>query len=156
MKNPIIVAELKRLAEEHGGTLKPSDVVASARAEESPLHPHFTWDDDAAAEQWRLHQARNLINAVVIAYPAGSREPIEHRVFVSLTTDRQKNGEGYRLMVDAMSDEQHRAQLLADAKQDLIGFKSRYRSLTELADVFAAIDQVVTVADERETVGAGR
>ena len=144
MKNPIIVAELRRIAEEHGGTLKPADVVESARAEESPLHPHFQWDDDLAAEQWRLQQARQLINAVVVSYPAGSREPIEHQMFVSLTTDRKKGGEGYRVLADVMSDAEHRAQLMLDAKRDLIGFKSRYRSLTELADVFAAMSPAIS------------
>lgn len=148
MKNPIIVAELKRIAEENGGTLKPVDVVDAARPDDSPIHSQFEWDDDTAAEQWRLHQARNLINAVVISYPVGSREQVEHRVFVSLSTDRQKDAEGYRLMTDVMSDVGHRSQLLADAKRDMIGFKSRYRTLTELADVFAAIDHVV---QERET-----
>lgn len=149
MKNPIIVAELRRIAEENGGTLKPSDVVEAARSEDSPLHSQFEWDDDTAAEQWRLHQARNLINRVVVQYEAPGREPINAQVFVSLTTDRNKHGEGYRVMADVMSDAEHRAQLLADAKNDMIGFKTRYRSLTELADVFMAIDRAV---EERETV----
>lgn len=150
MKNPIIVAELKRIAAENGGTLKPVDVVEAARPEESPLHSQFEWNDDEAAEQWRLHQARNLINVVVsVVFPPGSREPREHSTFVSLSTDRHKGGAGYRVMTEVLSDEQHRAQLLADAKRDMIGFKSRYRELSELADVFSAIDRAV---EEREAV----
>ena len=58
---PSVLDELERIAKANGGVLRAEDVVESARNERSPLHASFTWDNDEAAERWRLHQARNLI-----------------------------------------------------------------------------------------------
>ncbi len=143
MKNQVVVDELRRLAALHNGMLQPRVVVEAASHKDSPLHSHFQWDDSAAALSWRLHQARQLINVVVTAYRDGDGAETEARVFVSLTSDRSKTGDGYRVLATVLSDEAQRAQLLADAKQDMIAFKVRYRILVELAAVFDAIDEVV-------------
>jgi hypothetical protein len=39
----------------------PEGVVEAARAETSPLHGFFEWDDNIAGEKYRLGQARDLI-----------------------------------------------------------------------------------------------
>lgn len=56
---------IKALEREHG-ELRPKDVVAFAKPEDSPLHGFFEWDDDVAAEQYRLGQARQLIGRIKI------------------------------------------------------------------------------------------
>lgn len=48
------------------GQLTASGVLEAARDEDSPLHAAFEWDDDEAAERYRLMQARALIRAVQI------------------------------------------------------------------------------------------
>jgi|SRR5215472_2243064 len=48
------------------GRLVPSTVVDAARAPDSPLHPLFEWDDSAAAEKYRLDQARTIIRRVTV------------------------------------------------------------------------------------------
>jgi len=78
-----IAHELKSL--ERDGRLLPADVVNAARPTNSPLHPHFDWDDSSAAEKYRLDQARTLIrsvqtevrvtNGVQFAVPVYVRDP---------------------------------------------------------------------------------
>lgn len=140
-RDSAIRAELTRLAAEHGGELQPKAVVDAARSEDSPLHKSFDWDDSDAAEKWRLTQARNLIRAVVTYEKVGNKT-IETRVFVSLTPDRKENGDGYRLTSSVMSNDTHRQQLLTDAMGEMQRFKEKYRRLSELAKVFAAMDEV--------------
>jgi hypothetical protein len=140
-RESLIRNELTRLANAHGGNLQPSVVVNAARPEDSPLHHSFEWDDSEAAEKWRLQQARQLITAVV-KYETIDGKSVPVQVFVSLTTDRKKDGAGYRLTQSVMSDDEHRHQLLTDALQELNGFKLKYRRLTELAKVFEALEQV--------------
>jgi hypothetical protein len=154
MKNPIIVSELRRLASEHGGVLKPEVVVDAARDADSPLHSQFEWDDDKAAHAHRLWQARILIGRVVVSYDAPSGK-VEHQVFVSLSPDRAK-GEGYRVMAEAMADEDMRAQLLADAKAEMLSFRHKYARLTELGAVFDAMLTAEHAIEARqpESVGA--
>lgn len=47
------------------GMLETSRVVADARDPASPLHVLFEWDDNAAAEDWRLLQAKMILKVVV-------------------------------------------------------------------------------------------
>ncbi len=133
--------ELTRLACEADGELRPEAVVEAARPEDSPLHHSFTWDDSIAAHKWRLEQARALIRAVVV-YEPNKRGALEARpVFVSLSTDRTRDGVGYRLLTTVLSDEDHRRQLLSDARAEMAAFRSKYQRLSELAAVFDAMAQ---------------
>ncbi len=142
MSNPVIVQELKRIAQQHGGELKPADVVQAARPIDSPLHSRFEWDDTAAAESYRLWQARQLIR-VVVEYVGSGKEAILSKVFVSLTSDRMNDGGGYRDIVSVMQDPQHRSQLLEDAREDMERFAKKYSELKELSDVFTAMKKAI-------------
>lgn len=58
-------AELERIREE-AGALTPNTIVEQAAPEGAPLHPAFEWDNSVAAHEFRLHQARHLVRAVVV------------------------------------------------------------------------------------------
>lgn len=148
-----IAIELKRIAAEYGGELRPKTVVDSARFEESPLHGSFDWDDSSAGEQWRLQQARQLIRAVV-SYEQVGNKAVQCRVFVSLTPDREENGAGYRLAHTVMSDVEQRRQMLVDATADMQRFKERYRRLHELAKVFEAMDDAIETVEPVQQLSA--
>jgi hypothetical protein len=51
---------------EQRGRLTPRDLVEAARDPESPLHAVFEWDDDKAADDWRIEQARRLIRSIKV------------------------------------------------------------------------------------------
>lgn len=120
------------------GLIRPADVIDAARAEESPLHPLFTWDDCEAAHQYRLIEARNLLRVYVVT-PETQNEPV--RALVSLTSDRVKPGGGYRELTQVLRDDELRAQLLHDALTQLRGVRRRYQSIQQLARVWTAIDE---------------
>lgn len=141
-KTKQIAAELNRLAKQHGGLLRPKDVVDAARAQSSPLHSHFTWDDGEAAEQWRLQQARQLISITMTIEMTPAGEEIVIPAYTSLTPDRKRKGGGYRQTVKVLSNEDWRDQMLQDALAELHAFESKYKMLSELAGVFAAIKKI--------------
>jgi hypothetical protein len=140
---PDRVAALHQIAEAHGGILQPKAVVDAARNPNSPLHDAFEWNDSAAAEAYRLYQARQLIR-VVVRYEQVGTKTVPCRVFVSLSNDRKDDDGGYRLVTNVLSDAEQRRQLLADAREEMVRFRDKYRALSELAEVFAAIDRVDT------------
>lgn len=41
--------------------LSPETLLAASRNEEAPLHGEFEWNDETAAEKYRLGQARKII-----------------------------------------------------------------------------------------------
>lgn len=73
--------EIAALQEERGG-ITAEAVVDRARPVDAPLHPTFEWRDSVAGEQWRKHQARNLIRAVCVVQQDGA-EPLPQSVHVS-------------------------------------------------------------------------
>jgi len=64
-----VAGELERL-----GWFNIPAVVADAKSPQSPLHACFEWDDEVAAEKYRDHQARTLIDSVLMTFDEGDRE----------------------------------------------------------------------------------
>lgn len=117
-------AELERIRLAAGGLLRPADVVAAARDPKSPLHSHFEWDDGAAAEAYRLWQARQLIRAVVTIMPNQRGDLVQVRAYVSLPSDR--GGGGYRATVDVVDDERSLEEALAMLRADVERLRVKY------------------------------
>ena len=63
ISNENLVAVLGRMQDAEG-RLTPIEVVRRARRRNHELHDEFTWDDNEAAIQHRLRQARTLISRV--------------------------------------------------------------------------------------------
>lgn len=67
--------------------LTPRNVVDVSRNPLSALHPCFEWNDDAAADKFRLHQASTLIRSVKVVIE--DAEPIEFRPFVRVVENNE-------------------------------------------------------------------
>lgn len=141
-KKSVVVEELNKIAEKHRGVLHPEDVIKEAKPKNSPLHNKFDWDNTSAAHQYRLWQARELIRVSVIYLHNGDEERIT-KAFVSLSTDRGRVGGGYRPIVNVLSNEEYRAQLLQDSIDEMNLFRQKYRELKELAGVFWEMSKII-------------
>lgn len=133
------ILELKELAEQNHGLLTPSAVVEAARAKDSALHSRFEWDDGAAADKYRLIQARIMLSVAVEYIPTDNNARAPTKVFVSLSTDRYRRDGGYRTFVDVMNNESQRNQLLQDSLIAMENFREKYKQLSELRSVFSSI-----------------
>jgi hypothetical protein len=131
--------ELEAIREQNDGILRAEDVLEYAKNPETALHKRFTWDDDKAAQQYRLAQARAIIRVNVIV-PDATLTPI--RAYVSLYADRQQPGGGYRHLSDVLTHVDRRKQLLTQALKEAKLWREKYKNLAELAPVFGAIDEV--------------
>jgi len=140
IKNPRVIATIKSLRDRRGLIL-PSSVVEAARSSRSPLHKYFDWNDNKAAHEWRLQQARYLIRQCVEVIELVKDKPQDIHVFVSLPSERNKKG-GYRLMVDVLNDEERCGKMLQAALDELMRVRNKYANLRELASIFEAIDRV--------------
>ena len=145
---------LEAIARENNGLLMVDDVLDVAKDPTSVLHKHFQWDDDKAAEAWRKHQARQLIQKVTVTI---EKAPDVHiRAFVSLSTD-QHDGGGYRMTANVLSDEHLKGQLLHDMQLALVKWKKQVNLLdTETEEILNRLDEIVTrrVSDRQEAARA--
>lgn len=123
------------------GVLHPATVIDEARNKKSPLHAQFTWDDSKAAAAHRMNEARNLIRVAVKVIPAISNQPV--RQYVSISTMRKTGTGSYLATVDVVSDDDKRAQALADAVKTLQQLERRFGYLSELGPVWDALAPLV-------------
>lgn len=143
--------ELEKIRIANGGMLKPEAVVDVARDTENPLHKHFTWDDTEAARERRLDQARQIIRLMVVVV----HEAVPpQRKYVSLPVDRA-NGTGYRSIEDVLSDDQRRGELLRDVFERLAALKRKYAALSELAQIWEAVDKAQAQQGEHPSSATG-
>ena len=121
---------LEDITREHDNRLEPEDVVAEARKRNHPLHKHFTWDNDKAAESYRLDQARALIRSIKIV----AQEEINQeagRAYHSI----QDNGRSYRSAAEVHSSVTLQLSLYLAALRDLRAWEKRYRSIADVCEL---------------------
>lgn len=129
-------ADAQKCYEEMGDTdITPEKVLEIARGETTELHKCFEWNDGIAAEKYRLSQARQLINFLIIK-PEKKDDP-QIRVF-QISSEPQTY-QPIRVFVE--NKDEYNA-LLKRAKVELTTIRNRYKQLAELEEVFTAIDSL--------------
>lgn len=118
-----------------GDKFSPEDIVEAAKDESSELHKCFEWDDEKAAQKWRLHTARMLVNQLVVRTETSDNIPVAVRVISSAS--EINTYVPTKMLIKSESDY---ADLLARAKRELQAFQQKYATLSELQDIFTAID----------------
>lgn len=122
------------------GRLSPHELVEVSRPKNAPLHQDFFELKDAeAAQKWREHRAAVMIGSIVVtADTEQTRQPV--RAFFNI-----ERGTGEYIPTEIVySDEAKKTRLLEIAKRELWSFKMKYQTLTELAGVMNAIDELFT------------
>lgn len=135
---------LERLAKSYGGMLMVDTVLDVARDPKCVLHKHFQWDDTKAAEAYRKMQARQLIQKCVVTIEKAP--DVQVRAFVSMAADQNAGG-GYRMMVDVLSDDDLKAQLLHEMQVALIKWKKQINLLDK--ETAAIIDKLEEVLEKK-------
>lgn len=122
-----------------GNEVNPRQVLDKAKDEQSELHKCFEWDDTVAAERFRLHQARSVLNHLIIVTreEEEENEPIQFRVMMK---NEDEKGTNYKQTIIMVKDEDEYKKLLEQAYAELQAFKKKYSCLTELANILALID----------------
>jgi hypothetical protein len=138
--------ELERIKQANGGQFVADAIVREAKSKSNPLHSAFEWHNPTAAHEYRLIQANYIVRSITTVEPADGNKPeTATRTYVSVVPSDERKPV-YVAVADAMSDPDLRAQVLNAALRDLAAWRTRYRELHELAEVFAAADRLITAA----------
>lgn len=135
------------LEEKHGAVTRPL-LVDESRPASAPLHVCFEWDDAKAAEYYRQNQAGKILRSITVIVEKPDNAPKETRAFVSVKPENEPRR--YVSISVALSDGDLREQLLRDAYIDLLRFKRKYETLSELSGVFTAIDEFAAALKTKE------
>lgn len=139
---PEVVHEILSKIEQEQGEVTRQAFLDASRSENSPTHKLFQWDDEKAAELYRLDQSGRIINALhVEVIMKKGKEPKKVTAFVKVANS--ETGGKYHNMVYAMSVPDERDFVLSQAYAELKSFKRKYETYSELAAVISAIDETV-------------
>lgn len=115
--------------------LHAEKIVAWAKAHRtSALYGEFEWNNSKAASEFRIWQARRLIQIHVVTADGAPQ-------LVSLSFDRSKGG-GYRDIDDVIKDRSLSEIMLNDAIAELNRAQSRFGRVRELLSVWKAFQRV--------------
>lgn len=121
---------------EIGEAVTAEQIVDRAKDETCELHKCFTWDNDIAAEKYRIIEARQLVRHLVREEsPDAKNDTPPLRVFY-----KTNNGEGYKHIERTIIKREDEYQaLLARAMMELRAFKAKYSMLEELREILDLI-----------------
>lgn len=124
---------------EIGDEISPEQIVEKARNESTELHKCFDWDNDVAADKWRITQARTIMRQLVVVRQEPEKDEPSEPVRVFMVTNTNST---YKPLEVILSKPDEHAALLDRALNELVAFKNKYRILSELKDVFDVIDRI--------------
>ena len=143
--------ELEAIKESNGGVLSASAVVERAKDKQNPLHSGFDWDDNSAADHWRLHQARNMIRAIhVVRSKSSTKQSVS--VYHNIVTEdpRDKTAPRKRVYMsldDILADSEARDAMLRKALKEAVNWRKNYAALSELSQITNVIEDTVSELD---------
>lgn len=118
--------------------LNAQTLVDISRPKDAALHLLFEWDNRKAAEEWRKHQARCIINSIEIVVE--EHEPV--RAFFNI----EKKSPEYLSIATICREPGNYQALLRQATAELKAFRRKYSKIAELNSVFAVIDNLGEVS----------
>ena len=128
--------------EQSKGELTPELVLNESRDENAVLHPCFEWDDEKAAESYRLYQARYILGNITVKIEREDAPLQVVRAFVSVA-DVSKSEKGAFIPIEkAMTNTDYKQQVLKNALWELQNFKNKYSAYVELEKIFTTIDEL--------------
>lgn len=130
----IFKADAQKCFEEIGNNgVTPEEVLNIAKNENTELHKCFEWDDNVAAEKYRLNQARSILQMIVVI--PEEKEVAPRRVF-QISSEQNV----YQPLKFFMKNDDEYQVLLSRAIGELRAIATRYQSLEELSDIFELIE----------------
>jgi hypothetical protein len=109
----------------HSGPLTAERVLAEATNARSPMHRFFEWDDDKAAHQFRLEQARRLIRSIDVVIEDAKGKQVNMRAYYSV---RDAEGQrGYEPMSFVFETPSLADQVIQQAQDQLEAWNTKYK-----------------------------
>jgi hypothetical protein len=114
--------------------ITPEKVLERAKDENSELHKCFEWNNDVAAEKYRIIQAGNVVRMLYIEPKGEGAPPVR---VLSRTSDTV-----YQPTRIFLTNTTEYEALLKRALSELESFRNKYKTLSELEQVFEQIDLI--------------
>lgn len=134
-----------------GDKVSPRAVLELARDAKTELHKNFLWDDTKAAEEYRVEQARGILQALVIVEdrPDKPYDPLVIRAYESIELPGERDEEIKRAYIPirkALADKDMRAQIMGRLLSIVSQAQATLLSYEHLVPVFSRARKHIAVA----------
>lgn len=129
-----------------GHRFKSKDVTEAARDPSSPLHIHYEWDVQKAAEHHWDSTSRRLMGLIRVYKPDTPEPP---PAFISVADD---GGVAYRSLKTVQQSPDLQERAIAAAERDLVAFQRRYQTFK---DVCAVVEKARKMLEVKRTKPSG-
>lgn len=124
------------------GPVTPEDVLQDAKPKRSPIHDYFEWDNESAANEYRLNQARYYMRSIEVIVEM-VEQPVRAFHVVNVKTDTGDISRGYLPIVHIKEEPDLLSQVIESARRELVAWQRRYSQYQELEPANVAIQQVI-------------
>jgi hypothetical protein len=145
---------------EEKGRVVPSDLVEAATPDDAPLHRFFQWDNQIAARQYRLDQARRLLRAVEVEIVVRAADGSVGKEWTRTYRNVKVAGDGeaqdgrnpprqsvYIPIVIARTEPDMMAQIIQEAGRYLRAWRAKYRQYLAIAEFTATFGELFAAMD---------
>lgn len=127
---------MNELAEKH--SLDAATLVDVSRPLDAPLHDEFEWDDQKAAEEFRKHRARNIINSLVQIEEGKEEDSTPIRCFFQVEQHTSLYDS-----IDVIIKDRDKAELLRkQALRELEAYSGKYAEIIKRVGAETDIDTI--------------
>lgn len=133
------IKELERIESVYG-TLSPERILNESRDDSAVLHPLFEWEDDLAAEKFRIHQARFILNNIhVKIIKDGSSSSFPVYEVVNINSERRYRS--IEVMTQSDIEQVKKATLkdLASIKNKLEAYENFSQTIGHISDAMGTL-----------------
>lgn len=120
--------------------LTAQNLLDANRDPDAILHNEFEWDDTVAAEQYRVHQAGQIIRMLCVETESNPDVSSSTPIRAYFQTSENKSYEHISVI---LKNESKYQEMLSRAYSELKTFQRKYEKLSELKPIFDAIDSWV-------------
>lgn len=139
-----VLGEICTIEKEKGLTAK--NLLKQAKNKKSSLHNFFDWENNSAGHQWRLQQARALINVIQIVVEEKMHYAYEN---VRITTKNGGSQRVYKPKFEIISNEELRLQLVRRAIEHIKYWQEQNKSYNELKPIFVSIERTTKQLEKK-------
>ena len=139
VKPEVVGAVFEQLEAEYG-EVTPENFLEASKAEDSPTHKLFEWNDTKAAALYRRGQAQQIILNLRIEEEVNGQK-MKLPAYVNIAVGGSRSS--YRNIEHSFQVVETRSIVLARAYNELETFRKKYEKFEEFANLFQEIEVVL-------------
>ncbi|UDL95488.1 hypothetical protein LGH83_04505 [Lichenihabitans sp. PAMC28606] len=146
----VIGPQLEALAE--AGPIDERTIVEVARSPNSPLNRYFEWDDETAADKYRVGQAGSMMRSIRVRVVEDGRPRVTSAYkLVTKPTASRPAPKGYNVL---HGESAFAAKMTVAAYDDMLAWRAKYAPYVDVwVDFATAFRQVANQVGELEEAG---